>query len=63
MALAARSFYLVLTVFLFSQVVTVLWPQHYLTQSSKSKGDFGLLANTHWFSKRELDPLPDENQV
>ncbi|KAG0287188.1 hypothetical protein BGZ96_008867 [Linnemannia gamsii] len=62
MALAARSFYLVLTVFLFSQVVTVLWPQHYLAQSSKSKGGFGLLANTHWFSKRDLDPLPDDNQ-
>lgn len=63
MALAARSFYLVLTVFLFSQVVTVLWPQHYLSQSNKGKGGFGLLANTHWFSKRSLDPSPDVNQV
>lgn len=62
MALAARSFYLVLTVFLFSQVVTVLWPQHYLSQSNKGKGGFGLLANTHWFSKRSLDPSPDVNQ-
>ncbi|KAF9339342.1 hypothetical protein BGZ91_006268 [Linnemannia elongata] len=62
MALAARSFYLVLTVFLFSQVVTILWPQHYLSQSNKGKGGFGLLANTHWFSKRSLDPSPDVNQ-
>ncbi|KAG0379337.1 hypothetical protein BGX24_000828 [Mortierella sp. AD032] len=63
MALAARSFYLVLTIFLFSQVVTVLWPQRYLSQSSKGN-KFGLLANTQWFSKRSLldDPLPDVNQ-
>ncbi|KAF9922728.1 hypothetical protein FBU30_007149 [Linnemannia zychae] len=64
MALAARSFYLVLTVFLFSQVVTFLWPQQYLaaTGNNRIKGGLGILANSQFFSKRSLDPLPDESQ-
>ncbi|KAF9911513.1 hypothetical protein EC991_003315 [Linnemannia zychae] len=58
MALAARSFYLFLTVFLFSQAITTLWPQQY-----KTRGGLGTLAKTHFFSKRALlEPLPDVNQ-
>lgn len=57
MALGARPFYLVLTVFLFSQVITNLWPRHYLQQQPQQQ-----LQHQHrnsvlssWMSKRSLD--------
>ncbi|KAG0211906.1 hypothetical protein BGX28_007188 [Mortierella sp. GBA30] len=52
MALGARPFYLVLTVFVFAQLVAVLWPRHYLS-ASRSPSFAG-----SWLSKRS-DPSPD----
>lgn len=52
MALGARPFYLVLTVFLFSQVITNLWPRHYLHQQQHQHSNSVLSS---WMSKRSLD--------
>ncbi|KAK3821445.1 MAG: Sodium/calcium exchanger protein-domain-containing protein [Benniella sp.] len=54
MALSARPFYLVLTLFLFTQIVTVLWPQHHFLASRR------LSHPASWLTKRSLEPsAPD----
>ncbi|KAG0252639.1 hypothetical protein BG011_006859 [Mortierella polycephala] len=53
-AVGAKPFYLALAVFVFSQLVAVLWPRHYLLASRN------IPSATPWFSKRSLDiPAPD----
>ncbi|KAF9421491.1 hypothetical protein BGZ94_008819 [Podila epigama] len=51
MAIGSRPFYLVLTVFLFSQVVSSLWPRHYLQQHPSLHPQPGL----SWLNKRSFD--------
>ncbi|KAF9115885.1 hypothetical protein BGX27_005951 [Mortierella sp. AM989] len=50
MAVGARAFYLFLTVFLFSQILTALWPKQHLRSSGS------------WLSKRSFDPLASDVQ-
>ncbi|KAF9562012.1 hypothetical protein EC968_005415 [Mortierella alpina] len=53
MAIGARPYHLVLTVFVFAQLVTLLWPRHYLHAASSPS-----LARS-WLARRSLDPTPD----
>ncbi|KAF9279606.1 hypothetical protein BGZ68_007806 [Mortierella alpina] len=53
MAIGARPYYLVLTVFVFAQLVTLLWPRHYLHATHTPS-----LARS-WLARRSLDPTPD----
>ncbi|KAG0243979.1 hypothetical protein BGX31_010014 [Mortierella sp. GBA43] len=51
---SAKPFYLALTLFLFTQIVTVLWPQHHLLASTR------LSTAAPWLSKRSFNPdTPD----
>ncbi|KAG0362183.1 hypothetical protein BGZ54_008750, partial [Gamsiella multidivaricata] len=56
MAIGARPFYLFLTLFLFTQIVSVLWPKQHLFASR------GTTYPSSWLSKRSLESLEPDIQ-
>ncbi|KAF9914827.1 hypothetical protein BX616_007485, partial [Lobosporangium transversale] len=54
MAFSAKPFYLFLTVFLFSQIMTALWPKQYLHSTGLSSS-----IPSSWLWKRSIDPGSD----
>ncbi|KAF9984551.1 hypothetical protein BGZ65_000159 [Modicella reniformis] len=56
MALGARPFYLILTLFLFTQIITVLWPQQHFLASRRTSNA------ASWLSKRSFEPAAPDIQ-